>query len=114
MHAFSDPAVKAIFDGMPAPARARLLQLRALIFTTAAALEHVGPLQETLKWGEPAYLTAVSKSGSTIRLGWNSKMPARYALYFNCQTDLIASFRLALPDEFHYEGNRAIVFDVAD
>ena len=60
--------VAAAFSGFPASVRARLLEVRDLIFETAVAIEGVGPLTETLKWGEPAYLTLATGSGSTIRL----------------------------------------------
>jgi hypothetical protein len=29
----------------------------------------VGALHETLKWGQPAYLTPETRSGTTLRLG---------------------------------------------
>ena len=61
--------VAAAFATFPAAVRGRLLDVRRVIFATAEELEGVGPLTEALKWGEPAYLTAASKSGSTIRLG---------------------------------------------
>ena len=70
MRAFEDTAVARAFEACPAPARARLLALRELIFRTAAETPGMGGFDETLKWGEPAYLTAASKSGSTIRIGW--------------------------------------------
>ena len=88
--------------------------MRELIFRTAAETPGVGQLEETLKWGEPAYLTAASRSGSTIRIGWKKRHPTQYAIYFNCQTSLVETFRALFPDEFKFEGNRAIVFDVAD
>jgi len=91
--------------------RRKLLALRALIFKTAASTEGVGELEETLKWGEPAYVTAQSGSGSTIRIDWKKNRPAQYAMYFHCQTDLITTFRTIFPREFAYEGNRAIVFE---
>lgn len=43
--------VSRAFDAFPAPMRKRLLQVRELIFATAAAHEEVGRLSETLKWG---------------------------------------------------------------
>ena len=90
------------------------MALRALIFEVAAATEGVGRLEETLKWGEPAYVTSQSKSGSTIRIGWKKSRPAQYAMYFNCQTTLVDSFKTLFPAEFAFEGNRAIVFDESD
>ena len=44
------------------------MKLRQLIFDVAAKTKDVGQLEETLKWGEPAYLTSESKSGSLIRI----------------------------------------------
>ena len=109
--AFDDAAVARAFDAFPPPVRDQLLALRELIFRTAASTEGVGALEETLKWGEPAYVTAESGSGSTIRLGWNKTQPARSAMYFNCRTTLVETFRTLFPDDFRYDGNRALVLD---
>lgn len=114
MRPFDDATVARAFAACPAPARARLLALRELIFRTAAETPGVGALEETSKWGEPAYLTTASKSGSTIRIGWKKPHARQYAIYFNCQTTLVDTFRTLFPGEFRFEGNRAIVFDVAD
>ena len=70
MRPVDDTGVARAFAACPAPARARLLALRDRIFRTAAETPGMGGFDETLKWGEPAYLTAASKSGSTIRIGW--------------------------------------------
>ncbi|HEX9449216.1 MAG TPA: hypothetical protein VF920_14605 [Dongiaceae bacterium] len=69
--------------------------------------------RKTLKWGEPAYLTR-SRSGSTIRLGWKRREPSPYALYVNCQTNLVETFRQMFPQGLTFESNRAIVFDAAN
>ena len=111
---FTDAAVAQAFEAYPPNIRRQLLVLRSLILKTAAATPGVGELQETLKWGEPAYLTAASKSGSTLRLGWKKASPQQYAIYFNCQTTLVETFRTLFPNEFSFEGKRAIVFSVAD
>jgi Domain of unknown function (DU1801) len=103
-----------IFATYPPQIRRQLSALRKLIFEVAKTTEGVGPIEEALKWGEPAYLTSYSKSGSTIRLGWKKSNPAQYAIYFNCQTNLVESFRTLFPSEFKFQGNRAIVFDAAD
>lgn len=42
----------------------------------------------------------------------NPLAPESCALYFNCQTTLLDTFRTCFPDELTYEGNRAIVFKV--
>ncbi|MBI2768586.1 MAG: DUF1801 domain-containing protein [Burkholderiales bacterium] len=114
MTPFASPAVAEAFASYPAGVRRKLLALRELILRTAAATEGVGPLEETLKWGEPAYLTAASKSGSTVRIAWKKSAPSQYAMYFNCQTTLVDTFRTLFPREFKFEGNRAIVFEQAD
>jgi hypothetical protein len=110
MKRFQDPAVARVFDSYPPAVRSKLLALRELIFDTAAATDGVGTLQETLKWGEPAYLTVETKSGSTVRIDWKRSQPSQYAMYFHCQTNLIEGFRARFPKQFIYEGNRALVF----
>ncbi len=114
MKRFSDPAVAAIFRSYPPPVKAKLSALRALIFDVAASTEGVGALNETLKWGQPSYLTAETKSGSTIRMDAVKGEAGRYALYFNCNSDLVTRFRAHYADTLTLEGNRAIVFDVDD
>lgn len=109
-----DPAVAKVFASYPPSIRAKMIALRRLILETAAATDGVGPIVETLKWGEPAYLTAASKSGSTIRLGWKRSAPRRYAVHFHCRTNLVDGFRAQFPDVFNFEGNRAIVFEQSD
>lgn len=114
MTPFANAEVAAIFDGYPASARKKLLALRELIFRTAAATPGVGELEETLKWGEPAYLTTKSKSGSTVRIAWKRARPDEYAMYFNCQTTLVDTFRTVLAGELRFEGNRGVVFGTAE
>ena len=109
MRVTANAAVAAVFASYPPAIRRRLLALRSLIFKTAASTRGVGALEETLKWGEPAYITQ-SKSGSTIRLGWKDSNPGQYAMYFNCQTNLVETFRTLFPNDFKFAGNRAIIF----
>ncbi len=106
--------VAKIFASYPANVRRKLLAIRELIFSSASSIEGVGKIEETLKWGEPTYLTSMSKSGSTIRIAWKKSAPLQYAMYFNCQTNLIDTFRSLFRSEFKFEGNRAIVFDVSE
>jgi hypothetical protein len=113
MKRFADPEVAAVFAGYPPAARKKLLALRALIFATAAKTKGVGPLEESLRWGEPAYLTLESKSGSTIRIDWKPKRPDEVAMYFHCRTGLVGTFRRLHP-KLRFEGNRALVLGVAE
>jgi hypothetical protein len=110
----ADSAVEAVFDAYPRPVKARLLALRRLIFDTARRTEGVGRLQETLKWGQPSYLTPETGSGSTIRIDRIKSPTAQYAVYFHCQTDLIATFRELYPTELRYGGNRSILLDAEE
>ena len=114
MKPIQDAAVTAKFATYPPEARRKLLHLRQLILETAEELENVGPITETLKWGEPAYLTSQSGSGSTIRIDWKAKTPDQYAMYFNCKTTLVDTFRTIFPNDFRFEGNRALVFTISD
>jgi hypothetical protein len=110
----ADSAVDAVFSAYPKPLKAKLLALRRLIFETARTTDGVGRLQETLKWGQPSYLTPETKSGSTIRIDQVKPTPNRYAVYFHCQTDLVETFRELYPAEFSYGGNRSILFNAED
>ena len=112
--AFQTPEVESVFAAYPPPLRDRLLALRRLIFETARSTEGVGPLQETLKWGQPSYLTARSKSGTTIRIDAVDPESGRYALYVHGQTSLVSMFRERYPDALTCDGNRAILFDQHD
>jgi hypothetical protein len=104
--------VRLAFDAFPAPIRKRLLDVRKLIFAAAREDDQVGPLTETLKWGEPAYLTEQSGSGSTIRLG-RVKDSEHAAVLFNCKTTLVDTFRERFPDEFEYRQTRALLLPVS-
>ena len=108
----AEAAVAAVFDAYPEHVRQRLLSLRQLILDTAAEMEEVGELLETLKWGEPSYLTPKTKSGSTIRIDWKTRRPDEYAMHFNCQTTLVNTFKEIYSDQLEFEGNRSIVLDL--
>jgi hypothetical protein len=105
-----DADVATTFASYPPNITAKLLRIRKMIFDVAAETDGVGELEETLRWGEPTYLTTRSKSGSMVRMAWKQALPDRYALYFHCQTNLIATFKGLYPDEFTYEGKRSISF----
>ncbi len=107
------PEVDEVFLSYPEQIRRKLYRLRSLVLDTASATDGVGPITETLKWGEPAYLTNQSKAGSTIRIGWKQALPTQYAMYFNCRTGLVDTFRTLFP-ELNFVGNRALVFEVGD
>ncbi len=105
-----DRAVADILDSYPKPIGAKLRALRKLILDTARTIEGVGPLDETLKWGQVSYLTSETGSGSTIRIDRVRSADNQVAVYFHCQTNLVDTFRELYP-KLSYSGNRAILLD---
>ncbi len=97
-------AVAAAFAAHSPAQRAKLLRLRKIILATAAKMDGIGALAESLKWGQPSYR---AKTGSSVRVGMAKD--GRCALYFICHTDLVATFRELYPG-LAYEGDRAILF----
>jgi len=106
------PQIQTVFDGLPDEIRSALFNLRKLILDTASENPAIGPLEETLKWGEPAYLPSATKSGTTIRINRHKGADNQYALYVNCRTDLVGRWRELYGDIFRFEDNRAIIFNV--
>ncbi|MGB3183541.1 MAG: DUF1801 domain-containing protein [Cyclobacteriaceae bacterium] len=105
----SDPRVQKVFDTYPEAMQGRLQALRRLIIEAAEEAQDVSVMEETLKWGEPSYLT---KQGSTIRIDWKEKNPEQYAIYFKCTSKLVPSFKEVFGSLFNYENNRAIIFGI--
>ncbi|MDT0645425.1 DUF1801 domain-containing protein [Zunongwangia sp. F260] len=103
----TSPKVNEKFANYPDSVREKLQFLRSLIIETAEETKGVTELEETLKWGEPAFVT---KYGSTFRIDWKEKTPNQYAVYFQCTSRLVDSFRMIFDQKFRYEGSRAIVF----
>ena len=108
------PVVANAFDSYPKEMQAKLMYLRQLILETAKEINAVGELEETLKWGEPSYLTSQSKSGSTIRIAWKKANSEHYSIFFKCTANLVPVFRENFPNIFNYSGNRSISFKVSD
>ncbi len=108
MKRFADPKVAAVFKAYAPATRKRLMALRETLFEVAAATEGVGALTETLKWGQPSYLTEETGSGTTVRIDRLKGDGGGYAIYFHCQSGLVGQFRELYPDTFTYAGKRAI------
>ncbi|MEM9864202.1 MAG: DUF1801 domain-containing protein [Myxococcota bacterium] len=100
------------FQSHPPAIRDALLSLRRVIWQTVAATEGVGEVSEVLRWGQPSYITAKPRTGSTFRLG--ALEGERYALFFHCQTTLVERFRVEHGDTLKYEGNRALWWNVGE
>ena len=95
--------------------RQDLLALRRLILDTAAETDGVGAITETLKWGQPAFVTDETRSGSTIRLAPTRPGSSHdYGVYFICHTNLVDRFRSQFGDLFSYDGHRALLFTTGE
>ncbi len=93
----------------PKEVREKLQYLRELILETAEEMQEESILEESIKWGEPSFKT---KIGSTLRMDWKDKNPEYYALYFQCTSKLVDTFRMVYGDVFLFEGKRAILFQL--
>lgn len=107
----TDSRVELVFNSYPPEIRPKLESLRSLIIETAQNIENLRLLEETLKWNEPSYIT---KNGSTIRIDWKPKNPDQYAMYFQCTSKLIPTFKMVYRNMFRFEGSRAIIFHLKD
>ncbi len=117
-----DRQVADTFGSFEPEVRNALLTLRSLILSTAVETDGVGRVEETLKWGQPSYLTPETNSGSTIRIapitsgskassGPDDNAP-RYAMFFICHTNLVEQFEGLFGDTFSYDGGRALLFSL--
>ena len=106
--------VADVFNSYPQNIKSKLMFLKQLIFDTAASVEGIGEIEETLKWGEPSYLTTESKSGSTIRIAWKESQKEIYSIFFKCTANLVPAFKEKFPKQFKFGGNRSIDFNLND
>ena len=111
MPVIENSVVAEAFNRYPNPMREKMMRLRQLVIDVASETDGVDDLEETLKWGEPSFL---SKGGSTVRMDWKSRTPHQYALYFNCNTSLVETFKELYDDVFNFDGKRAITFGEHD
>ncbi|GAB5463798.1 DUF1801 domain-containing protein [Hoeflea alexandrii] len=81
--------------------------LKTLINQVAEATPEIGPLEESLKWGEQSFTPLKRNVGSSVRIA--PRPDGKLALMFICHTNLVDEFRGLYPDALTYEGNRAIV-----
>ena len=107
----TNPEVERVFENYPDIARTKMLKLRHLVIESAEEIDVIDKLEETLKWDEPSYIT---KIGSTIRMDWKSKSPDQYAMYFQCTSRLVETFKMLFSTVFEFEGKRAIIFGMEE
>ena len=112
-HDFNNVEVKGVFEAYNDAVRGALMALREIIFVTAEEYDEVGELEETLKWGNPSYLTYNPKSGTTIRLSQLCSNAEEYAMSVHCQSTLISEFKEVYP-ELKYDENRSVIFNIKE
>lgn len=108
MMPIADSRVQEAFDALTPPRRSYLLALRDLVLAVADGNPSIGPLTETLKWGEPSYRPEQTGSGVAVRLG--AFQASQVALFVNCQTSLVDTWRGRFP-QLEFSGTRAIALD---
>ncbi|MDP8033666.1 DUF1801 domain-containing protein [Pasteurella atlantica] len=105
----TNPEFETKLESYPDFVRDKMKDLRELVIETAEEVPEITDLEETLKWGEPSFLT---KTGSTLRMDWKKKTPNQYQMYFKCTSRLVETFKLVFGKLFEYENNRAIIFQL--
>lgn len=108
-----DPQIAEVLDRHPAGLCDALNRLRDLIMDVAAETAGESRLVETLKWGQPSYLTEAPKSGATVRIDADASHDGDYALYVPCSTTLVAEWRDMYP-HLVFGGDRSVHFRLAD
>lgn len=93
------------------PAQQAMWTCRTL-FHDIAADNDLGVLDETLKWGQPAWRPKRPRTGSTLRMMWNAQTPDRLALFVDCKTDLAARMQTLYPDLPDNDGQRQLGIDL--
>lgn len=95
----------------PPKAKAVFTAVRQLVVSVAKETAGLEKTEETLKWGEPSYM---AEGGSTVRMKWSENQADQFSLYFNCNSILVETFRELYPDDFIYDGNRAMSFPISE
>lgn len=76
----TDPKVNDKFNNYPELIREKMQFLRRLVIETAGETDGVDALEETLKWGEPSFVT---KNGSTLRMDWKENLQSNMRCTFS-------------------------------
>lgn len=89
------------------------MHLRRLILETAAQIDAVGDVEETLKWGQPSFQTTRPRTGTAIRIDKDGPETADVALFVHCQTSLVSEWRVLYP-HLSFGGNRSVHFPAGE
>eukprot|EP00750_Incisomonas_marina_P016555 INCI19173.1.p1 GENE.INCI19173.1~~INCI19173.1.p1 ORF type:complete len:135 (-),score=5.25 INCI19173.1:192-596(-) len=108
MKKIPDPAVRAAYAAFPEPQRSMALGLRALVLEVAAETPQAGALTEALKWGQPSFLTAETKSGTTLRIGLTKA--GEVGMFAHCATTVVSDYASRFPGLDRIDGKRGVLF----
>ena len=109
MHEFQLAAVENIFAAFPERHRQPLLTMRDWIFEASNENPQIGPISEEIRWGQPSYLTRITKAGTSVRLDrWHD---AHIGLFFHCQSRLGDQFQALYGDKLTIVRHRLIRLD---
>lgn len=89
------------------PCNDRYEEIKRLITQAAAEVPEIGPIDETVKWGQPSFGPIKPGVGSSVRI--ETRPDGEFGLMFICTTGLVDEFRSIYGDALQFEGNRAIV-----
>lgn len=107
-HALIDPhPFNQTLLSWPQQAKDQFCEIRALILAAAEQAD-VGVVEESLKWGQPAWRPKRARTGSTLRLNWQDNSPQTIALFVDCKSTISATMRDIYPHDFQYESNRGL------
>ena len=107
-----NPALKTLITNWSPAAQDTLAQCRA-IFERVSGDSGIGPLDESLKWGQPAWRPKKPRTGSTVRLAWNAEEPTRLAVFVDCKTDLAARVGDLYPEFIENDRRRRMAIDLS-
>jgi hypothetical protein len=112
VHPFQTLKVKAAYDAFGQKQQGIALMLRDLVFDVARDTPEAGEIAETLKWGQPSFITPKTESGSTLRIGVTKAGDT--GLYAHCGTSIISDYAATFPGDDRIDGNRGVLFSTAD
>ncbi|MEM6372960.1 MAG: hypothetical protein AAF727_09300 [Pseudomonadota bacterium] len=107
-----DPHILTQISQWPAAAQTHLLGVRSILLDAANAAD-LGPLDEALKWGQPAWRPRHARTGTTLRTGWSADRPAYLMVYVDCKTDLASQMSTRFPGQYQNDARRSLAFDPA-
>lgn len=99
----------AVINNRSRDEKAALLALRNLILDVAESNKDIGEIIETVKWGQPAFLTRLPKTGTTVRIDCDPSGNGGVALFVSCQSSLVSEWRGLFP-HLTYSGDRGVHF----